>query len=133
MQGHLALYEDEQDALRDLVSQLGGFKVVGHILRPDLAPDRAGGWLRDCLNPERAERLQPSQLFHLLRLGREKAIHAPASFILCNIGYELRAIEPEDEKAKLQRQVVEAATVLRQSIDRLERINAMPLASVRAA
>ncbi len=126
MQSSLALYEDERDALAALVAELGGFKVVGSGLRPDLAPDRAGGWLRDCLNPERAERLQPSQLFHLLRMGRERQIHAPAQFILAEIGYALQVLEPEDEKAKLQREFVEAAKRMEQIGARIEKLTRAP-------
>src|SRR4051812_34704203 len=100
-QPRLALYEDETDALRELVRELGGTKGVGVMLRPDLAADRAGAWLKDCLNPERAERLQPSQLFHLLRLGHDRGIHAPTEFILRNIGYSVQPIEPQDEAAEL--------------------------------
>lgn len=121
-QGQLAIYEDETDALRELVRSLGGTKDVGHKLRPDLTPERAGAWLKDCLNPDRPERLQPSQLFHLFRLGRSAGVDGPAQFILGNAGYQLVPMEPEDEKARLQREYIEAVATLRRISDRLERV-----------
>lgn len=133
-QPRLAIYEDETDALRELVRELGGTKVVGAQLRPDLAPDRAGAWLKDCLNPERAERLQPSQLFLLLKLGHDRGVHGPCEFILGNVGYAVTPIEPEDEKAALQRAYIESVNVQRRIVERMERLMVPPpLASVRAA
>lgn len=131
-QPRLALYEDETDALRELVRELGGTKIVGSLLRPDLAPDRAGAWLKDCLNPERPERLQPSQLFHLLKLGHDKSIHGPCEFILGNVGYAVSPIEPEDEKAALQRAYIESVNVQRRIVERMERLTERG-ASIRAA
>lgn len=122
MQHSLAIFEDEQDAIRTLIQEIGGFKVVGHSLRPDLTPDRAGNWLRDCMNPERAERLQPSQLFHLLKMGREKGSHSATEFILRNIGYAVTPLEPEDEKARLQREYIEAVSVLRRLTDQIGKV-----------
>lgn len=132
-QTRLALYEDETDALRELVRELGGNKVVGALLRPDLAADRAGAWLKDCLNPERAERLQPSQVFHLLKLGHDKGIHGPTEYILGNVGYAVTPIEPEDEAAELQRAFIESVSYQRRIVERMERITTPPLQSIKAA
>lgn len=129
-QARLAIYEDETDALRELVRELGGTKVVGVLLRPDLAADRAGAWLKDCLNPERPERLQPSQLFHLLRMGHDRGVHGPAEFILGNVGYSIQPIEPQDEMAALQRTYIESVQLQRRIADRMERLTRAPLASV---
>lgn len=129
-QQRLAIYEDETDALRELVRELGGNKVVGPMLRPDLAPDRAGAWLKDCLNPERAERLQPSQLFMLLRLGHDRAIHGPCEFVLANVGYAITPIEPQDEAAELQRAFIESVNYQRRIVERMERLS---IAAVRSA
>lgn len=131
-QPRLAIYEDETDALRELVRELGGTKPVGAALRPDLAPDRAGAWLKDCLNPERAERLQPSQLFHLLKLGHDRGVHGPCEFILGAVGYAVTPIEPEDEKAALQRAYIESVSVQRRIVERMERLTERA-PSVRAA
>lgn len=133
MQARLAIYEDETDALRELVRELGGTKQVGVLLRPDLAADRAGAWLKDCLNPERAERLQPSQLFHLLRLGHDRGIHGPCEFILGNVGYAVQPIEPQDEAAELQKAFIESVQFQKRIVERMERIAQPPLSSVRNA
>lgn len=126
-QARLAIYEDETDALKELVRELGGNKIVGVKLRPDLAADRAGGWLKDCLNPERAERLQPSQLFLLLAMGREKGIHGPTQFIMANIGYHITPVEPADELAELQRAYIESVQVQRRLAERMEKLMQGPM------
>lgn len=130
-QPRLALYEDETDALRELVRELGGTKVVGSLLRPDLAPDRAGAWLKDCLNAERPERLHPSQVFHLFKLGHDRGVHDPCAFILGSVGYAVTPIEPEDEKAALQRAYIESVAVQRRIVERMERLTSAPI--VRSA
>ncbi len=132
-QPRLALYEDEPDALRELVREIGGTKAAGTMLRPDLAPDRAGAWLKDCLNPERPEHLHSSQLFHLLKLGHDRGVHGPCEFILGSIGYAVQPIEPEDEKAALQRAYIESVNVQRRIVERMERLTQTALASVKAA
>ena len=132
-QPRLALYEDESDALRELVRELGGFKSVGPTLRPDLTADRAANWLRDCLNPERAERLQPSQLFMLLRMARERQVHGPTQYILANVGYHITPVEPADGMAELQRAYIESVHMQRRIADRLEKLTQAPIQAVRAA
>jgi hypothetical protein len=130
-QPRLALYEDETDALRELVRELGGTKTVGVLLRPDLAADRAGAWLKDCLNPNRNERLEPSQLFHLLRLGHDAGVHGPSEFILGNVGYAVSPIEPKDEAAELQRAFIASVRDQRRILERYERLTQSPLTSVQ--
>jgi hypothetical protein len=132
-QPRLAIYEDETDAIRELVREMGGTKVVGSLLRPDLAPDRAGAWLKDCLNPERAEHLHSSQLFHLLRLGHDRGIHGPCEFIMGNVGYSVQPIEPADQVAELQRAYIESVKVARTIAERMERLTQSPVGRVRAA
>lgn len=127
------MYEDETDALRELVRDLGGNKAVGPLLRPDLAGERAAAWLKDCLNPERPERLQPSQLFMLLGLGRKHQIHGPSQFILGNVGYHITPVEPADEVAELQRAYIESVQLQRKLAERMERLTQTPLQAVRAA
>jgi len=132
IQPKLAIYEDETDALKELVRELGGNKVVGNKLRPDLAVDRAAAWLKDCLSPERQERLHPSQLFMLLHLGREHQIHGPIQFIMQNIGYSITAIEPADEMAELQRAYIESVQIQRKLTERMEKLTLSPMQSLRA-
>lgn len=128
-QGALAIYEDEIDAIRDAVRALGGNKVVGHLLRPDLPAD--GGWLKDCLNPERREKLALSQIIKILRLAPDAGYHGPVQFICGEMGYSVQVIEPADEVAELQRAFVQSVSTQRSLIDRIERLTRTPLSQVK--
>lgn len=101
-------HEDIWQALRDCVSALGGSKKVGVLLRPELDAQTAGRWLLDCLNPERKEKLGVEQMLLILREARQINCHAGMAFISRDTGYaDPQPIEPEDERAALQRQFLE--------------------------
>jgi hypothetical protein len=114
------ILEDLDDALRELVAQLGGYKTVGPALRPELAPDKAGQWLRDCINTERRERLDPLQLLKLLKLGRNAGAHVLMAWIAREVGYKVEPLSREDEAEQLKQQLIEAAHALKTATARLE-------------
>jgi hypothetical protein len=107
-------FEDANEALREAVRALGGNKKVGALLRPELPLEQATNWLRDCLNPDRREKLSPEQAFLLLRLAREAGYHAAMTFIAGQIGYEARPVDVTERVAELQRSFVEAVSRLEQ-------------------
>lgn len=130
------MFTDWNDALVAVVHALGGFKKVGVMLRPELEekPVAAAQWLRDCLNPEKPERLNPDQVFLLLRLARAEAYHAAKHWMDAELGYEQgRPLSKQDEAARLTQHCADLARDLRTSIDRLERLSQSPLASVSKA
>jgi hypothetical protein len=115
--------EDLSDALRDVVRALGGMKDVGHRLRPEIAPDDAGSWLKDCLNPKRRERLNPDQVMWLIREGKKAGCHSIIYFLCDDAGYTRPSpLEPKDEAAELQRQFIESTKQQRAIAERLERL-----------
>jgi len=106
------------EALIEVVRALGGSKRVGALMRPARPADEAARWLRDCLNPERRERLEPDEVLFLLREGRRVGCHAAMRYIAEASGYASPVpIEPADEVAELQRQ-------FNASVKSLERITA---------
>lgn len=125
MEKECVVYDDLEDALKDAVRHLGGPKPVGARLWADKSPEAAARLLSDCLNPNRQERLSPSQVVFVLRLAREAGYHAPMHYFCAEAGYEpAKPREPEDERAELQRRFIEAAELQAQVLDRLERLNA---------
>lgn len=115
--------EDIHDALKDVIRALGGTKSVGAQLRPEMTADSAGAWLKDCLNPERRERLDPEQVVWLLRKAREAGCHSAMHFLCDEAGYARAVpIDPKDEAAELQRQILRGMRDLRAGLDRLERL-----------
>lgn len=133
MDNGLALFADWNDALTGVVHALGGFKEVGVLLRPELKekPLQAAQWLRDCFNPDKRERLNPDQVFMLLRLARDKDYHAAKHWMDAELGYEQgRPLSPQDEAVRLHARCADLARDLRASVERLERLSSPPLASV---
>lgn len=122
-------HESVEDALAEVVAALGGAKVVGARMRPDLSPDAAGRWLRDCLNDGRREHLTPGHVMWLLREGREAGVHAAVRFICREAGYsEPSPVEAEDERARLQREYIEAAKSMSRLAERIERAHVRSVA-----
>jgi len=118
------------DALVEVVKSLGGFKTVGLALRPDKSADAASRWLNDCLNANRAEHLEPDQVLFILREGRKAQSHAAINYLLREAGYaDAQPIEPEDERAALQRQFNQRVDDLKTILARLDR-NEQPLRKV---
>ena len=71
MPADLPVFATDEEALTAAVQHAGGAKVVGCALWPDLSPDTAQRKLLDALNPQRPERLKPSQVRLVLRMARE--------------------------------------------------------------
>lgn len=116
-------HETLADALRECIVACGGMKPVGKLLWPEKEPDTAGRRLSDCLNDAKPEKLAPEQVLLILRLAREKGCHAGMLYIARDLGYaDPQPIEPEDEKAKLQREYIECARSMSKIAQRIERL-----------
>ncbi|MBL8518208.1 MAG: hypothetical protein JNM76_14700 [Betaproteobacteria bacterium] len=121
MQQNALFVENVNEALREAVKAAGGVKVVASKLRPELSVDDASTWLRDCLNPSRRERLDPERVVFILRLAREAGSHVAMQFIGAECGYEVRAVDPEDQKERLQREFLDGVAALTVLANRLQR------------
>lgn len=116
-------HESITDALREAVQALGGFKKVGGAMKPDKSADEAGRWLADCLNADRRERFDPDQVLWIMREARKIGCHAAANFLMRECGYaDPVAIEPEDERARLEREFIDAAKTVQAIAERMQRV-----------
>lgn len=126
-------FETVEDALGFVISALGGAKVVGCKLRPDLAensPESAQRWVLECLNPDRPAFFHPSQVLVLLRLGREAGLHNAMEWICDRAGYaKPTPVEPQDEQAQLMRTFVQSVEIQRHTLARLEALTGQTLES----
>lgn len=114
--------EDYNEAIRATVQALGGFKRIGADMKPDMAVDAAGRWLSDCCNPDKREKLAPSELAYLRRRARMENVHILAAFEMREAGYaEPMPITAEDEAAQLQREFVQASKAMQSLFTRMER------------
>jgi len=121
-------YDDIYDAIRDVVQAAGGPKKVGLALWPDKSQQMAHTHLLNCMDRNRPEKFSPTQLMMLCKLGRQHDCHAMMAYINAETGYEPpKPLRPEDEREKLQRQVVAAADSLKESLARLERLTQTPV------
>lgn len=121
MEGAALFYDSFLEALRDDVLALGGPKVVGKQLFPEKDLEPARNTLNDCLNPARRERLTDEQERLIIRRAREVRGFSAALYFLCDdCGFERpKAINPEDERAKLMREFTEGVKRLDAIAERL--------------
>lgn len=114
-------FEDVYDVLRHVVQRSGGAKAVGALLYPEKSPDCAGRYLMDCLNPSRAEKLDPEQTLTLLRIGHQNGCHRAMHYLAKESGYsQPEPIVAADEQAELRRRFVAAVVELREMATRIE-------------
>ena len=112
--------EDIWQALTDCVRAMGGAKSVGHRMRPEKDPVDAGRWLLDCLNADRNEKLSLEQVLWLLVEARKVGCHTGASYLMRTAGYaEPTPVEPESERAALQRSFIESVRLQQQMLERM--------------
>lgn len=119
-------HESFHEALVECVRALGNSKVVAAKLWPAKAaadPSKAGAYLRDCLNPDRSEKLSLDELLLILREARSKGCHAGMQFLAHDLGYaEPQTVEPRDELSELLRLDLEANRETQRRQERIERL-----------
>lgn len=116
-------HEDVYEAIRTAVQALGGSKKVGSTLWPDKLPDKAGELLNNCLNHTRPEKLDPEQVVYLIGQAQKIGVHSIVNFIGTTCNYSFTPIEPEDEKAELQKQFIESMKIQKALIERMEALS----------
>src|SRR5688572_1423955 len=103
-----------EDALTADVASLGGPYKVGKMLRPELEQKASRDWLLNCLNPNHEQNLKQSQIALIVKWAREKGSTHYAEFWAVNNNMTKPVkIEPEDEKVRLQREVVRSIETAR--------------------
>lgn len=114
--------ESLNDAYIEAVKACGGSKAVGLALWPAKGLEAAQRHLLACLNADRNEKLSPDEALHIERMARERGCHAVMEFRCAVLSYaEPQPVEPEDERAKLQREFIEASKLMAKLAERIER------------
>lgn len=109
------------DAIRDTCRVLGP-KKIGKELWPSKGEEAAARYLNDCLNPDREQKLSGEEILHIARRGREAGCYLITAFICAETGFQPPvAIEPDDEKAELQRRYIAAVEEGKRLAARMER------------
>ena len=118
-------YDTYEDAIRDCVTALGGFKKVGAMLWPAMPADDAGRKLAACLNADTREKLDLGELRLVRREARKAGIHILAHYEARDAGYtEPQPLNPEDEAAQLQRELIASVKALETLQARMARVAA---------
>lgn len=127
MQQSALFHEDIYDALSTDIAVLGGPKKVATMLWPAKSARAAADHLANCLSRHRAEKLDIEQIMFLIRKAKEQGSYCTLSFLADDTGFTRpMPVEPEDEKAALQRQFIQQVEQQRLLIERMERLNAVP-------
>lgn len=125
---------DFNEALIDAIRACGGSKSVGVSLWPSMGVEAAQRKLLVAMNPERAEKLGPDEVLHIMRLARQRGCHAPINFLLADLSYApTTPVQPADEAAQLQREYIEAARAMAQLAKRIEDLSKPRALGSRAA
>lgn len=120
-------FDGVYDAMKEAVRALGGPKKVGLMFWPELEkdPEKAANRLRDCMNPERREKLSIEQFMMLLRKACEVGCHSLMAFVASDTGYKTPdPQDPEEELAEAQAEFVEAVKALEGMAKRVEKLTA---------
>jgi hypothetical protein len=115
--------------LIECVKASGGSKVVGSLLWPEKSVSDAQKLLLACLNEDRPEKLSPDQAFFIEKLARDAGCHIAIEYRCKAHSYSIpQPIEPEDEKAKLMRDFIQAQKAMSQLADKLTHVGLMAVA-----
>jgi len=115
-------HDSLEDALRDVIYALGPKKAAGD-LWPDKDPTHGVRALHHALDPERAEKLSISEIVWLLREGSMNSHHMAMAHLSAVCGYRPpEPTTPEDERAQLQREFIEAKKEFSRLAARIERL-----------
>lgn len=124
--------ESITDALIECVKACGGSKAVAAAMWPAKGVEAGQRHLLACLNVERAERLSPDEVLHLLRMARDVGCHAGMHYLCAALSYsEPTPIERRDEADELRRQVLAMGAQLQRALARIELIDRAPVAPLR--
>lgn len=124
MQAELPFYESPEDALRAAIQALGGTKTVGSILWPDKGVENASRLLHDCIRPNRAEKLDLSQVLLILTMAKDVGCHTPFQWMASKIGYDIKPVTRAEEVDRLTTVVEQSTKTLAAALSALERIQA---------
>lgn len=124
MEQESLFHEDIFDALKTCIQALKGNKKVGSALWPDKPVGKAGEMLADCLNRDRAQKLDPEQVLWILREARKAGCNAGMFFIADACDYKRpEPIVTEEKEAELLERVEQVGEVFNQLLTEVKRLS----------
>lgn len=123
MQAEMPFYEGIEDALRGCVQALGGAKKVAGVLWPDKPVEEARTLLLNCLNPQRKEKLDYTQLMWMFREAKRVGFYGGFEWFARECEFEARALTAAEERDRLATVVEQSTKQLAAALAALERLN----------
>jgi hypothetical protein len=115
-----ALFHDSiYDAIAADVNAIGGVKKVAAMLWP--ANSDAASRLRACLSTEHPQKLDAEELLSIKRMARDVGSSATLNYEAQELSFNIEWISPEDEKARLQREVLKMGERFNEILRRLQK------------
>lgn len=104
-----------------IVNQLGGYKAVGMMLRPDLRPEAAHTWCAHCCDRNRRENFNTAHIDRLFREAAARGIHQPKQEYDRALGYRpAEPMTPEERRGLLLREIQRQQAEISERQRRLE-------------
>lgn len=122
MQTEMPFYEGAEDALKAAVQALGGAKSVGMRLWPDKPMEDARTLLLNCINPERKEKFDYSQLIWIFREAKRIGHVGGFEWFARECEFEARAVTRAEEVDRLTSVVEQSTKTLAAALVTLERL-----------
>lgn len=113
-------HETIDDAIREDIRLNGGFKEIGHELRPKKSPDDAAAWLRNATNPNQEEGIDQHELMLIMERSAATRSSAFLDFLGQRFGFEIKWKDPVDEVTKIRHEIRNELKSLNQKMERLE-------------
>ncbi len=113
--------ETEKEAIADDIKVLGGPKPAAAQLHPGKSPERGADLMRAWANPSRQEEPSLDEIIQLIELARAKAGYSEIiRYIEQRLNCRIEFLTIEDERARLQKQFVDAVGIVQSLAKRLE-------------
>jgi hypothetical protein len=117
----LRFNETEKEAIADDVKALGGPKPAAALLHPGKSPERGADLMRAWSNPSRQEEPSLDEIIQLVELARARAGYSEIiRYIEQRLNCRIEFLTIEDERARLQKQFVDAVGIVQSLAKRLE-------------
>lgn len=122
MQTEMPFYEGAEDALKAAVQALGGAKAVGARLWPDKPIEEARTLVLNCINPDRKEKFDYSQLIWIFREAKRIGHAQGFEWFARECEFEARPITTAEQVDHLTNVVEQSSKTLAAAVAALERI-----------
>jgi hypothetical protein len=106
-------YDTIYEALTDDVKAAGGIKTVAESLWRNVDFDTRNTRLRNALNPDQAQKLDPQEVLLIKQWAREAGSTATIQFEAQALNFKFELTEPEEEQTALKKAFINAVGELK--------------------